>query len=306
MKVPTLETDPLAERSEVRVATWQPDLLPPDPNRRLSPTTAIALTVVSFLLVAFITICILAGPGGYVTWFVCIASVAAVVCLLCANLILPAKPTGPARVPFDQINDDAEYYEVVLDVVFGSAVVGTDRGKLWLEPGALCFAGNATSFALTSDLIGFDSVAFVQKPVRPFQRSLCVPLATQSGRSNWLVQLDIVQPNSIRAFRALNGGIERLSFTPYSDAIRQLPPRTLGPGAASTSKLLPSMLGDLFLVFFCILLGIGAPLITLNGFFGVFTVPIAVWLVRDPARQVLLSGRAIRDLRRLRRLSRSD
>jgi len=196
-----------------------------------------------------------------------------------------------------------------MDVVFGRAVVGRDQGRLWFEPEALCFVGDHTSFALTSDLIDFIHVTRFKKPALPFERSLFVPIAG----CPWSVQFDVTDRMKEQAYARLDRSITRLSFMPYSDEIRQLPPMAMGPGAASIAELFRASVTEMTALAFWFFAAFCFGVLSVDGMVGVdslalvfmITVVLLGFRTTTCVRRLKALASVGRDLGRLRRMSRS-
>jgi len=203
----------------------------------------------------------------------------------------------PARL--DTWDRETLHFDVLIDVVRGSAVTGTDQGRLWFEDGALCFSGQATSFALTSDLVDFEKVTLRKDARRPFERSLLVPIASGVGSGKWGVQIDLSRPQNYPYYKQLLDGIVRLSYTPYSDELRQLPPITLGPGAFGKLRIVSLVIQNCAPLLLC---GVLPVWIGFDRWMVVaFAIPIIfAWALRDGYWGARSGIRAWRDLGALR------
>ena len=290
---------------EVRLAHWNEAPVPIEPSRQLRPMARTLLEV--FLIGSISTVIFLALQ----------LPPAIIVGLVCLGIAVPfyawqrelqtkahALASEHSAVPWETQDNGIEKFSVHMDVVVGSAVVGSDRGTLWFENGVLCFAGSQTSFALTGDLIDVWEPTVAEKPLRPFERSVKVPLRPYGRVRNWRVQFD-VDPIRGRVVSGLDlkQAIRSVVDPPMSMDLRQLPPLAVGPACFTPAELVQLMLLHLFTV---VLVGFGPAGLLL---WFLYTVGCPQWVVvalpiiwvaavGERARHgIWLGFRAMRDLK---------
>ena len=148
----------------------------------------------------------------------------------------PDEKVSP-NVPWDALPPEIIRLNVLMDVVQGEAITGSDSGVAWMEQGAFCFAGSSTSFALSQDLIAWDAILVKTEVNRPFERSVVVPLRSQDGSLPLRVQFDVPAGPREPGSSVLREMLRRFKDAPPSGVLSQLPPRELGPGAFRSSEI---------------------------------------------------------------------
>jgi len=195
--------------------------------------------------------------------------------------------------------DGTRSYGVELDVRYDRAIVGTDRGRIWFDHDALCFAGERTSFALTSDLIRFDEVRLTAAYADFVERQCEIPLESVPGKGNWSIQFDFhaTGPSRTEEFRKF---LAQLKAAEPNVSIRQLPPLTKGPGAdADLVAWLPlQMLNGLIRVIAAFVFSVWC-LSLVNAIAWTVIVPIAVLIVWAwrPSQDLIRAVNVFQDLR---------
>lgn len=112
-------------------------------------------------------------------------------------------------------------------ILQGDAPTGADRGMLWIDDGRLCFSGDRTSFALSPDQVA--GRCRTTTPIVGLRHEVRLPLCHPT------LTLSIgLERTSIAEFRRQI----HLWTTSASPSEGQLPPTSLGPGAASPGRLL--------------------------------------------------------------------
>jgi|GEM_PF-2509234 len=212
-------------------AGWIDPLKPTRPERHFSrnifPTlygVLLGVPLVAWLLTAPAPLACVVGLALWLLgdWLIALA----------ARLWFGRRVAGSSERPLDipEFADGTHSYCVELDVRYGRAIIGTDRGRLWFEEDALCFTGERTSFALTRDLVDFLrlSVANMSRGCR--DRSCEIPLVPSPLGSKWSIHLDSLTRAPLRRSPGFMNALERLELSVPFPEVRQLPPLVDGPG----------------------------------------------------------------------------
>jgi len=141
------------------------------------------------------------------------------------------RPEGTNELP--GFEDGTNSHRVDLDIRYGRAILGADRGRLWVDRDALCFAGERTSFALTKDLIDFKRLRLRERRGAKDSRSCKIPFVVPGGGNRWSIQVDFVAQAPGRRGPGWLTELQRLERSSGPCEIRQLPPIDDGPGADS-------------------------------------------------------------------------
>ena len=229
-----LAATPPAEPS-VRVATWnRVNSWPTRVSRAVGKKSPLPIFVVAIIFFMFVS----RSPGDKATVIFLAAVFAMLFYEMMRTNLRSASWDRPRRaVPWDPVEDGLLQFDVEMDIVQGDAITGSDTGMLWVEGGALCFAGSATSFAIKRDLIDWESQTLRRDPVRPFYRSVVVPLKPFNGVDQWRVQFDVPVKIDQPGSHQLQHELERFSEATDSGQLEQLPPLDIGPAAFTDKEL---------------------------------------------------------------------
>jgi hypothetical protein len=129
----------------------------------------------------------------------------------------------------DQPHDGVSEWTVRLSIVQEHVRTGTDTGKVWVQPGAICFVGKRTSFALSSmETGGRFSVDLVTSGWLEGRQSVRIKLVAVGRTTNWWVEL---RPQRSQELTGLCYAVGRfvLADQPPSN-LRQFPPTSPGLG----------------------------------------------------------------------------
>ena len=196
-------------------------------------------------------------------------------------------------VPWEPIEQPASrQFEVEMDVVEEEAITGSDTGIAWVENGALFFAGTATSFAITSDLIDWQW-APSGLTLRPFDRQIRFMLNDAAGAAKRRVQFDVPFGAGYLEHSQLADDILSLRDSKFNSQLRQAPPTELGPGSYTHRELRLLFLrySYRFLVCTAIPFLLLAATLLLSLSLSFFSVVFGAWLV------LAWKGNSVRELR---------
>jgi|GEM_PF-3082184 len=224
------------EPDEVRVASWNVEGLLETPRRSvlqsLDPNFQIALTAIAFVAAGEIVLYFYSQRGPLQVGLATLAILAGTIFFLQWRAERRKVP-----VPWESDGLGAQQFKVELDVVQYGVITGCDTGLMWVERGALCFAGSATSFAITNDLLAWERLENRTHTLRPFSRTIELPLAPVRGLADWRIQFDVISEGRVSDYMDMLDQLKRFAAIPHSSRLRQMPPTSQGPGAQTRGEL---------------------------------------------------------------------